>query len=680
MKKGFAKHALISTILSIFSISISAQEITSITHDNYVSESIKDIFIEMPDYREINSGTKLVVTYEGEWPAEMKGAFEYAVKIWEEVLPLSLPIKITAKIEQIRGNNILSRVGFNNRGLYDRNENYYEYPLSMIKAVALQEYHRRKDYRFIDSLPDTYLFNVTDMTIIYNKNILNQFDFSLDGTTDLNKYDFVTVVLRDIAIGLGINTSFIGDKVNNKILMTNSGLTPFETLIMNTLGTTDAYEAYTKATKGFLDIPLLNWGSVQFDTLTLYAPEDWSNSSSLRYFIPDENPITKLLTYDFGKGYVMRDLSGVNWDDMFCGLLDWRTDLTVGGTSASIGHSGTSEDILPYKGNFTISFNDTDQATFERQNLKISSNISSTTTDMPQSVASEASDSVYDFCKRYDLYCPDGPVFHGVSLSAMKKDGSWDCIYKNETDELPITIKIEDLALNFDESEYARGTTGGLRYRLTLCEHNFNSSGSLTLYNYSTKYFTRDYIPQKAFIKYTPETTSEETNQITLAADDDWFVDVKVGISNLEGTTRVYVEQLDEGEELPFQYEAEDFRKGYFIANLDRECSTTLTVICYNDNGFQRSNTIVIPAIGYPTEEVSFTKVGETISIDGLSANELENDNLTYSIRNLTNAPIAVTGQSLDSNKIDVSNLSKGIYVLTIANETEQIGTYKFVK
>lgn len=44
---------------------------------------------------------------------EMQGAFEYAVKLWEEVLPMTLPIKIDVKVDNLRGSSdLLSRVSF----------------------------------------------------------------------------------------------------------------------------------------------------------------------------------------------------------------------------------------------------------------------------------------------------------------------------------------------------------------------------------------------------------------------------------------------------------------------------------------------------------------------------------------------------------------------------------------
>ncbi|MCD8318791.1 MAG: hypothetical protein LUC45_08165 [Paraprevotella sp.] len=68
----------------------------------------------------------------------MKGAFEYACKIWEEQLPEALPLNITAKIGTVRGGGgtqkLLSNVTYN---LY-----FFQSPMplsSQIKGVVLAE-------------------------------------------------------------------------------------------------------------------------------------------------------------------------------------------------------------------------------------------------------------------------------------------------------------------------------------------------------------------------------------------------------------------------------------------------------------------------------------------------------------------------------------------------------------
>lgn len=139
------------------------------------------------------------------------------------------------------------------------------------------------------------------------------------------------------------------------------------------------------------------------------------------------------------------------------------------------------------------------------------------------------------------------------------------------------------------------------------------------------------------------------------------------------------VEQTDEGELVPFVYEVSDFKKGYFIANLDRELSTQLTVISYNDNGSTRSNTIIIPPIGYQKSTLSLIKQGDKITVSGLTAQQLTNGSITCKIINPL-YPTVVISPQIDSNgKMDVSNLTSGVYSILVYDKNERIGELKFV-
>jgi len=380
----------------------------------------------------------------------------------------------------------------------------------------------------------------------------------------------------------------------------------------------------------------------------------------------------------------MRDLSGVNWDDVFCGALDWKKGVTTGiGASNPYNESGSTNDVLPYKGQVVLSFDDSDNKIFSigQNNAEyISKNNSSQLVSNATSFSSDIL-SINDYCRLFDLYSPTEPnagYQNGISLSVLKKDGTWDCIYMTNDIYNPITVNIESLNLNFSDEEYARSVSGGLRYRMTKCKNSGWNDNS-----YKVKYFTRGFTPQKPVIKYTGEPSVQSMSIINRSLDDDWFVDVKVGIANLEGTDRVIVEQLDEGEEYPFLYEVEDFRKGYFIANLDRECSTKLTVTSYNDNGFKRSETITIPAVGYSTQtaELGFENYrGEYLKINGLSEDIIKDGNLNYSIRSLYGTYRQVDNQKVLNGQINIGELPKGIYLVSVYLNSNEIGNYKFAK
>lgn len=266
-----------------------------------------------------------------------------------------------------------------------------------------------------------------------------------------------------------------------------------------------------------------------------------------------------------------------------------------------------------------------------------------------------------------------------MTLSVLKKDGSWDLIYRQPYYNTPQIITIEDCPLSFDEADYARGTTGGLRYRLCIGEAKYDPIYKKEYYLYRIKYFTRDYTPQKAHINYSGRLadTPIYSNSSTSLIDDEYFVDVKIGIANIEGTTKVVVEQLDEGESLPFLYEVKDFRKGYFIANLDRELTTQLTVVCYNENGYKRSNTITIPPMGYSSRQLLFDRISDDIiHISGLQ----KIDGISYSVQNLVRTDLKLNNKTLVSEDIDISNISNGVYILNVYEYGRTIGTYKFCK
>ena len=97
------KFILFSIILSVC---LSAR---ALNYDNefyaYYQDAQLDTCSSLKVKRVINGGTKILVSFNGNWDEDMKGAFRYACKIWEENLPTMLPITIEANIGSIRGNN-----------------------------------------------------------------------------------------------------------------------------------------------------------------------------------------------------------------------------------------------------------------------------------------------------------------------------------------------------------------------------------------------------------------------------------------------------------------------------------------------------------------------------------------------------------------------------------------------
>lgn len=633
----------------------------------------------LPDYRDINGGTKIIVNYEGNWPEEMRGAFEYSVKMFEEVLPPMLPLRITASLGEFRGApKQISKVDFTTYSFNGMWDEIYAVPSVMVKNVLLEEYHNNHITQFYDEIEDASFFDNTDIKITYNKNLVDYLSFSLDGSHKEYKYDFISIALRDIGMGLGFGTRFLGSNESQVIYPIEGKLTPFENVIMQALDAHgDMNKAFTNATKGKLPI------DINVENSYLYAPTTWQDGVSLRYFDSQKgNTLSQLLTQGIGLGYVFRNISDIPWPLVFQTALGCYPNIPAGGLVGGIFVNGNNLDILPYKGSFTFKIGSSRNVVIKYNELpdSLDKNSQGESSFKDQSLKSNSSESVMQYLNKFNMLGEDYVFLRDVfyTLSVLKKDGTWDVVYGTGESNYPFTLNVESLVLHYPEEEYARSVTGGLKYRLTKSEPRdaLHTNDNRV---YTSKYFTRNFTPQKAKIKYTDKSvisvlSLDENNS------DDYYVDVKVGISDIEGATRVVVEQLDEGEALPFTYEVKDFRNGYFIANLDRELSTQLTVTSYNDYGYRRSNTIVIPPIGYNVDNINFSRNGNEIIIEGIPSKLIESQGIIYNIQEVMSGTRMKTNMILENNILDISEVPNGIYAITIYDKNKMLGQYKFVK
>lgn len=162
------KNLLLIFLFLTFHVSIFSQEIIEL--DSYGSDKYVGTHVDLLTKREINGGTVFHISYEGNWDNDMKGAFEYACKIWEETLPNCLPINIIAKIGTIRGtssNKPLSKVGYIT---YNEKFDYDESILSSrVKGTVMKEFTYGFPRQFVDSIFDMSFFEKPDIILTYNR-------------------------------------------------------------------------------------------------------------------------------------------------------------------------------------------------------------------------------------------------------------------------------------------------------------------------------------------------------------------------------------------------------------------------------------------------------------------------------------------------------------------------------
>ncbi|HKJ79014.1 MAG TPA: hypothetical protein VKA10_05740, partial [Prolixibacteraceae bacterium] len=133
----------------------------------------------------------IIVTY-SLFPPEAKAAFEYAINIWEHIIESPVPIYMRANWRSM-DKNVLGSCGPSDyitdftsipqAGRY--------YPIAIAEKIAKKQITG---------------FNNPDMTATFNKGV--NWYFGTDGNTPDSLYDFASVVLHEIAHGLGFTGFF----------------------------------------------------------------------------------------------------------------------------------------------------------------------------------------------------------------------------------------------------------------------------------------------------------------------------------------------------------------------------------------------------------------------------------------------------------------------------------------
>ena len=622
----------------------------------------------VPEIRPIGGGTKFRITYGGDWAEEMRGAFEYACRIWEETLPPCLPFTIHAEIAELDGanKNALSKAAYAALDGIGTAKSGLLVPVAQIKRVSLLESETGMPASFGAALSrgknvhgSLFDESTPDITLTYNKSKLDEFDFTL-GEVAADKYDFVTLVLRDIAYGLGFGNRFSKNSEDNALAAVAGAPTFYENRIWEALGSRDLQQAYANATSGYVDL----------GEYRLYAPETWSDGVSLKTFIPDGSQIGALLTNEFAKGYMHRGLDAGAWHELTETLLNWRTD----GSSSTADADGTTETVMPYNGSISFTFGDGAKSVLvEKSRLK------------KMVLNSGNNPTVEQMCRLlHPFYKPDANACSGQgwTVALLLDDGQWDVVYKNITtapsDQLDISMS--DLNFHYDKEKYARNCDGHLRARVTQCkevtDHYYGPKMCYTI-----QYFNMDYLPQTIEMGVCELGASAPAQQ-TLAAEPraTGSVNVKVGMRNLEGITRVVIEVKREGFRLPTRFDVSDFNKGYFVTTIDNDRKTTFTAIGYNANGSTRSLPITVNPVAAETQRFTMNLTGDVIAL----SENLEGDVplTSYMIMPLqAKSTASVKEGSLDGgNTISVAELPKGYYVLTCSDAEGEKYSFKFAR
>lgn len=217
---------------------------------------------------------------------------------------------------------------------------------------------------------------------------------------------------------------------------------------------------------------------------------------------------------------------------------------------------------------------------------------------------------------------------------------------------------------------YARTLDGKLRGRTVV--YSANPSNKMC----RVRYYHLDKLPKKVRMQ-APRIVN---------ADDDYYRDVKIGLKNLEGVTRVVISQWDEGETFPFVWDETDYDQGYFIATVDKELYTQFEIRAYNQNGYTVTDTIVAPLEPAGLLGMQFIYRGEDICVIPASPRYSNKCVIeSYDIKPLTNYAVSTKNAKNctflhDGNSINIKGLPKGLYVLSVFDTRGGRHEFKFRK
>lgn len=650
---------------------------TDFETETFANDTYYGTSVNLPIIREIKGGTKFIITYEGTWTNEMKGAFEYACKIWEENLPTMLPLRVTAKVAKIRsgsGKPVISKS--------DIKLPYYPYldratlkTRAQIKWTALEEYSRGDVIQYTSLFTQDF-FNTSDITITYNSDMLSEFSYTLNEVPS-DKYDFITLTLREIAKSFGFLCSSSANATSGAVYIDNIEYTHFENLIRNALGT-DSTAMYVNATQGSLPISIQSYG-----TLNLYAPNPWVTGTSLNYFIPDSTKnVTQLLSHEFGKGMIVRDISD-KYQLLFSNAMGWDINFYVGNTNELAHNSYSTEDVVEYGGDFVVnerSFEDmmTTQSEIVAIGIEPNYTLNQLNEDNPLL-------NMFTYCEPYDYSLSmDGSIgFEGWTCSLLKKDGTWDVVLEIPYDMYNLEISTDSFQLHYPASDYARTCDGYLRCRVAKGEYIDGFYGRH--FKSTLTYYVLDYLPQEVELDFIGVVSSSTYSARNIVEDDEYMRTIKIGIKNLEGIDNIIVEQHDEWENVPYRYVVDDFKDGYFTAIVDKEFTSTFCIIASNENGAVRSDTLVIEPLEPAEMQIEALVNNDYIEVNTTSLRlrtlNPEQLTMTYQIKNLSEytTPQVLSGELTNNDKcIDVSSLKSGLYVLQINDVNNNPHTIKF--
>lgn len=511
-------------------------------------------------------GTVFHVIYDNpaDWNAGQKRAIEFAVKLWEEQLLTCYPgINLRVKFQNL--GNPLARTVVR----YYKGKNWYHGEDYVMSGALLKNWQIDAPEYLMNMGADSlaqYIEN-DDITITFN-NEENLFYWGTDGNTPADKYDFVTLALREIAKGLEFCTTVI--KRGNDLFQAyiDGNETNFDRMMgFNSYRYPSLSSQLANIVQNGVNrqISVNLYNPQETETLTFYCPNTFEPFVSFNY-LTDESAAgcdLEFLKVSFPKGSSFHRI-GRALNQLFLDKLGWGKPIPVGEVSAP--SSSTSTDPVDYGQGKSFSFSDISASR--------SSLIKLPDTLFIRSLRYEETDYYSNYYYPQGLNF-DGTVELGYRLDLLRNDGKYIAVKRSSVSDEPFIVKPSDIP---DNENWARNSDGYLRARICFRDL-YVPQGQPPYYYY---YLFLDYVPQKPELSAVTKTSS-------LMKSYPSFPELML-YYKAWGATSVKLKHESEDGIVNYYFDPDE--EVIDMSNADPYIENTFTLTAINKNGQKKSDAI----------------------------------------------------------------------------------------
>lgn len=614
-------------------------------------------------------GTVFNIIYDNpaDWNAGQERAIEYAAKLWEEQIMTCYPrINLRVKFQNLGSSLARTNVRYySNRNWYRGEDNVMTGALLKNWQIDAPEYLMNMGQDSLKQYIDT-----DDITIIFN-NEEDIFYWGTDGNTPANKYDFVTVAIREIAKGLEIGSTILGR--GNVFTAYLEGLsTNFDLLMgLNSYNLPSRSQALANAAQDGRNRTVTFYNGNSNKTLEFYVPSVYEPYVSFNY-LTEKSAIAngaEFLSVNLPMGASFHKIS-TTIGEFLDRKLGWEKPVPIG-TEPGWMQSASTE-LIDFDQGMSFEAN-TLMALGPRQVL-------------PQSNNSIRVRSIEERDYYSNYYYPQGLNYEGTEteewrLDLLRTDGKFITVKRQTSFTPTFQVTPSDIP---DNENWARNSDGYLRARIY---YRSLGGSAINPVSYLYNYIFLDYYPQQPKLSAFTKTNSTTRNI-------NRFPELMLGYKAWGATSVKLVHESEDGIVNYTFYPDEDFID---MSNVDPYIENTFTLTAINKNGQKKSDVVKWGGEDFMRAYYTFSRQLKSVVEDShtlilelqtcngqgslIEEPSLQGTIKKYRIIKINNPLVHLSGVANDCRVgITTWQLQSGVYMVQVIDNEGMSYTTKFIK